>query len=220
MKMQIDGFFVLVESSKLSLDDEFMQHQPRTRKERKFKEQLAEVIQKGVKDFYCSQYDPSFRADGAEICFVEGKYPAVGRSYNWWNSVAKLFAPEYKSRLGTRTQYVAFLGVLIKTLVTNGWSVEDAWDAVCEDSTELGHYRNSDNATRTFEVTGSREICGFFDLANTYKIVSEDTDTGGFWLAGGDYYYNGFDFPLAMLYHTTCCREDQCSSVGWIVLEM
>ena len=74
-------------------------------------------------------------------------------------------------------------------LVAKGWTCCEAWDAICNDSKNLGHYRNSHNAKHQFEDTGSREICGFFDLANTYKILAEDKEAGGFWLAGG-YYRN------------------------------
>ena len=54
--------------------------------------------------------------------------------------------PERASRLGIKTEYIAFLGVLIKKLVDSGWKVDDAWDAVCNDSKKLGHYWNSENA--------------------------------------------------------------------------
>ena len=180
-----DDTFVLVEASKLSLKDEFMKHKPKTDAERKFKELLTKAIQTGIKDFYRPRMDPSFSEDGG-ICYKAGLKPAVGKSYNWWNKVAVEFYPERHSRLGTRLEYVAFLGVLIKKLVDSGWTVENSWNAVCNDSRQLGHYWNSKNAKHDLEPTGSREICGFFDLANTYKILARDEEAGGFWLAGGD----------------------------------
>lgn len=210
--------FVLVEASKLSLSDEFMKYKPKTEREEEFKEQLTEVIKKGVKDFWRPKYDPSFNEEGTGICYVEGKRPAVGKSYNWWSNVAKAFCPERNSRLGTKSEYVAFLGVLIKKLVESGWKVEEAWRAVCYDSMELGHYSNSKNAKNEFEDTSSRAICGFFDLANTYKILAEDEEAIGFWLAGGVYCSNSNSDPLADCYHDFNRVDGNGNSAGWLVL--
>lgn len=210
--------FVLVEASKLSLSDEFMKHKPKTEREEEFKEQLTEAIKKGVKDFWRPKYDPSFNEEGTGICYVEGKRPAGGKTYNWWSNVAKAFCPERNSRLGTKSEYVAFLGVLIKKLVESGWKVEEAWRAVCHDSMELGHYSNSQNAKNEIEDTGSRAICGFFDLANTYKILAEDEEASGFWLAGG--FYNDISnfYPLADLSHYRNPNHLYYNSAGWLVL--
>ena len=108
--------------------------------------------------------------------------------------------------------------MLIKKLVEEGKSVEWAWNAVCNDSKKLGHYWNCEDAKHEFEPIGSRCICGFYDLANTYKILAEDKEAGGFWLAGG-YYFNYSDYcPLAGLYRGTCRDNDSGNSVGWLVL--
>lgn len=210
--------FVLVETSKLSLDDEFMSHEPTTDEEKKLKKLLTDAIKSGLHDFYRPVLDPSFNEDGG-ICYIQGREPAENKSYNWWEETAKKFMPERCSRLGTRMEYVAFLGVLLKNLVNNGWSKAQAWNAVCNNSRELGHYWNSENAKYELEPTGSREIVGYYDLANTYKILAEDEATGGFWLAGGDYGFNGHDLPLADLYHFDIRLYDNDCSVGWLVLE-
>ena len=216
-----DNVFVLVEASKLSLDDKFMKHNPTTAKEKEFKELLTKVIRKGIKDFYRPKYDPSFNGDGTGVTFKAGNKPAVGKSDKWWKKVAREFMPERHSRLGTKSEYVAFLGVLIKKLVEDEkWSVAKAWDAVCNNSKELGHYWNSEDAKHRFEDTGMREICGFFDLANTFKILAEDEDdcTGGFWLAGGDCGDYSDLYPLADLNRRTHLDYDRNFSVGWFVL--
>ena len=127
--------------------------------------------------------------------------------------------PERHSRLGTKSEYVAFLGVLIKKLVEDcKWSVAKAWHAVCNNSKELGHYGNSEGAKPSFEDTGMREICGFFDLANTYKILAEDDSIGGFWLAGGRYSSNSNNRPLADLVQDSSRNVNCNNSVGWFVL--
>ena len=213
-----EDIFELVEASTLSLQDEFMKHEPKTAEGKEFKQLLTDAIKKGLKDFYRPRLDPSFDENG-EISYKPGEKPAVGRSYNWWEKKAKEFCRERGSRLGTITEYVAFLGVLLKRLVASGWKVQDAWSAVCNDSKELGHYWNSKNAKYDFDPTGSREICRFFDLANTFKILAEDEETGGFWLAGGGYNEDGIDCPLAGLVHFDNRNSDYDYSVGWLVLE-
>lgn len=214
-----EGLFSLIEASKLSLKDKFMKYKPKTQMEKKLKELLEQVIKGGVKDFWRPSLDPSFTDDKAGICYVAGKEPAVGKSYNWWNKTAKEYNPNRCSRLGTKSEYVAFLGVLIKALVSEGWTITAAWNAVCNDSKELGHYWNSENALHNFEPTGSRAICGFFDLANTCKILAEDEEAGGFWLAGGNGDSNSYNFPLAGLYHYSNQFSNYNISVGWLVLE-
>jgi len=212
-----DEMFVLIEASKLSMDDEFMQYQPKTDREKEFKDLLENVIKKGIADFWCPRMDPTL--DEAEnICFKAGEKPAVGKSYNWWRENAKNFNPRWSSRLGTRSQYVAFLGVLIKALVAEDWTVDEAWNLVCNDSRQLGNYCDSQNAKHAFEPTGSRAIAGFCDLANTYKILAGDEEAGGFWLAGGYYGVDSNLDPLAGLGRGSHCFNCLYFGVGWLVL--
>lgn len=214
-----EDIFKLVPASKLSPEDDFMKHQPKTNAERELKELIETAIRRGLKDFWCPRYDPAFNDAGTGICYVPGKKPAVDKSYNWWAKTAKEFKPEQGSRLGTKTEYIAFLAVLIKELVNSGKSVEWAWNAVCNDSKELGHYANSDNAKNVLKETGSRGVVGWYDLANTCKILAEEEDFGVFWFAGGNYFLSSINFSLAKVYHYNNCREDNIDSVGWIVLE-
>ena len=212
-----DDSFVLVEASKLSLEDDFLQYEPQTKAQEEFKKNLTSAIKSGVKDFYRPIYDPSVDENG-NIVFVAGKRPDVGHSYNWWVEAAKKYVSNRKIRLGTKNEYVAFLGVLIKKLIASGWSAEDAWYVVCDDSKMLGHYWNSENAKHDFEETGSREVCGFFDLANTCKILARDDETGGFWLASGLCNHYSCKYPLADL--GFCYNRVSVSNygVGWYVL--
>jgi len=207
---------IRVPASKLSLEDAFMEHKPETVAEKKFKDSLTKVIKNGIEDFYRPAMDPSF-SDNEEtkIHYMKGEKPAIGKSYNWWKETVK----DSEFCLGTKAQYVAFLGVLIKMLVAKGWTCCEAWDAVCNNSQNLGHYWNSDDAKYQFEDTGSRKICGFFDLANTYKILAEDEEAGGFWLAGG-YYLNCSNYsPLAFLVLNYNYFNNHCDSVAWLVLK-
>lgn len=211
--------FKLVPASKLSLDDDFLKYQPKTEREQKFKELVETAIKRGLKDFWRPVCDPSFDDNGC-ICYEPGNMPAVGdKTYSCWAKNAKEFKPEQGSRLGTKSEYIAFLAVLIKELVASGKSVKWAWNAVCNNSKKLGHYRNSKNAKYAFEDTGSREICGFFDLANTYKILTEDKEVGVFWLAGGSYNNFGNYYPLAYLYLNDYDFIGNRNSCGWLVFD-
>jgi len=212
-----EEMFVLVEASKLSLDDEFMRHVPKTPEECKLKTQLETVIKRGIANFYRPRMDPAF--DGTyNIFFNSGLKPAVGRNGYWWLTNAKKYAPERKSRLGTNSEYIAFLGVLIKMLIAKNWTMDEAWHAVCNDSKSLGNYRNSLNAYPDYESTGSREVVGFCDLANTWKLLSDDGNSE-FWLAGGHYFSVSTINPLADLRQDNICFDNLVGAVGWIVME-
>ena len=212
-----DRKFPVVEASKLKLTDEFLKYEPKTKWQKWLKETLTVGIKAGLKDFRRPAMDPSFK-DG-KIVYEAGMKPAVGKSCNWWRENAKKFMPERNSRLGTDTQYAAFLGLRIKYLINEmGYTVSQAWKAVCDDSKELGHYRNSENAKHDFEATGSRPIGLFYDLANTCKILSNDNGTV-FWLAGGFYGCNSYRFPLADMYAVYCPYLSYFGSVGWLVLD-
>lgn len=210
--------FVNVPASELRLDDEFLKYQPKTKKEKEFKEQVEKAIKSGLKDFYRPKCDPSLSEEGS-ICYVPGKKPVVGKSYNWWEKVAKEFCPERNSRLGTKYDYIAFVAVLIKELIASGKSIEWAWNAVYNDSKELGHYWNSKDAKHNFETTGSREICGFYDLANTGKILEEDENGIGFWIAGAHYHCFSDCYPLAGLGHVYGRNNEGHFCCGWIVFD-
>jgi len=219
LEVEEDDTFVLVEASKLSLEDKFMQYEPCTTNEILFKKLLAKIIEFGViRDFYRPRFDPSLSEDG-KICFGKGNTPAVGKSYAWWRKAARDFNKRRRSRLGTNSEYIAFMGVLIKTLVDNGMTVQDAWYVVCNNSSSLGHYNNSPDAKHALELTGEREVYGFFDLGNTSKILQESHNICGFWIGGGSYKSSGIADALAEInWHPN--EEASCpNSVGWIVLE-
>lgn len=213
-----EGIFKKVPASELSLEDDFLKYNPKTEREKAFKRNVKKVIRAGVHDFWRPVYDPSFDADGC-ICYEPGKGPAVGKSYSWWEKNAKEFCPERGSRLGTKHEYIAFMAVLIKYLVTSGKSIKWAWNAVCNDSKELGHYWNSEDAKHGFESTGSREICGWCDLANVFKILAKEKENGIFWLAGSDRSTASNYAPLADLYYDNDRGYGFPYACGWLVLE-
>ena len=154
------------------------------------------------------------------ICYKAGMKPAVGKSANWWKEKAKEFMPEKDSRLGTTKERIAFLGLLIKYLIEEkGYTVANAWKAVCDQSKDLGHYWDSEDAKHGFEPTGSRPIGEWYDLANTGKITVDDV-SGGFLLVGGNYYNNGNYYPLAGVVTFNYPNNNYFNSTGWLVLSV
>ena len=204
---------ITVEGSDSQIYFDMLNYAPASETEKEFLEFLKEAVDAGVKTFKVPVCDPSIDENGS-LQFVAGCKPAVGYSYN----ELKEIAIKNGVQLGSKNQYVIFLATIIHRLVEEGWSKADAFFAVCTDSTQLGHYWNSEKARHDFEVTGSRKIAGKCDLANTYKILKNDEKAGGFWFAGGGYYGDGGDDPLAYL--NLCCNYDNhCNlSVGWFVL--
>ncbi|MCI8361938.1 MAG: hypothetical protein HFJ41_02095 [Clostridia bacterium] len=216
----IEKYFPIVKASTLSLEDEFLKHEPETEEQRKFKNALISAIKSGLSDFRAQRMDACFDEEG-NICFKAGMKPAVGKlSANDWKRVAKEFLPEKGSRLGTTKERIAFLGLLIKYLIEEkGYTVSNAWKAVCNQSRDLGHYADSENPKRNFEDTGSRQVGEWCDLGNTFKIT-EDDEAGGFSLVGGDYVCNGDYFPLAGVFSVFYPIIEYDLSVGWFVLSV
>lgn len=188
-----------------------------------FIEAVTEVKVAKIKSFYRPIYDPSDERDHM-VAYKKGKKPAVDHSYNWWVETAEKM-PTVESRpwhLATEYQYYAFLVWLINQLVQAGKSVGEVLEQVVIDSKELGHYCNSEHSTNAerFEQTGSRYICGVFDLVNTNKILAcSDEKAGGFWFAGGNCRNFGFNAPLAELEYYTNVDGNHLSGVGMLVLE-
>ena len=208
---------ITVEGSDSQIYFDMLKYTPTSENEEKFLKFLKEAVYAGVKKFKVPVYDPSINENGS-LQFVAGCKPAVGYSYN----KLKELAIKNGVQLGSKNQYVLFLATIIHRLVEEGWSKADAFYAVCTDSTEIGHYLNSKNAKCDLELTGSRKIAGKCDLANTYKIFANDEKNGGFWVAGGNYFADGDDNPLADLdfydSYDYYISSVFISSVGWFVL--
>lgn len=185
-------------------------------------ETLINYIRKGIEmnlpPFRAPFVDPS--EENGKIVYKVGNKPAVGHSPIWWAEQFKAFMPSKNSRMSNELQQAALLGRHMKYLFEEkGYTVEAAWRAVCNDSRDIGNHWNSVGAKHDFESTGSRKVGDFFNLANTCKILS-NSDGSGFLLAGGGYYINGNEYPLAGL--VTFNNPNNCyyNSVGLLVLDV
>ena len=184
-----------------------------------FIEAIKEVKEAGVGAFWKPIYDPSL--DGEEVVFKAGSTPAVWHSYNFWKQKAEEMATvqDRKWSVGSEYQYYAFLVWMVNSLEKKGWTIEKALNAVVLCSKELGHYTDSKDALYDFEKTGSREVCGVYDLGNIFKMLScTNEEAGGFWLAGGNYGNGSNRYPLADLSHNFNVDTGCSHGVGWLVL--
>lgn len=216
---EFDAKFPIVYASQLSFRDKFMQYEPKTENQKKVFASLVKSINSGISDFRRPAMDPSRGEDG-NIVFEFGNQPVDNYSAKKWKKIAEKFMEEKNSRMGLESDYYAFMGTLIKYFVDEqGKDVEEAWRMVCDDSRELGHYHNSDDAQEDFESTGSRKVSRFYDLVNTYKIIRKDNGKG-FLSAGGYYCAASTVHPLASMHPIRCPSLYSTCSVGWMIMDV
>lgn len=199
---------------------EWLEHQPTTRRQEETLTLYQDAKAKGrLHTFTCMTIDPS--VEDGKLVYQKGLPTKTGFSQNQWAKMLKDYNPSRNSRQMTRTEYACRNLFLIQRLVESGYEIEEAWKAVCDDSREIGHYSNSDNPKYDFEPTGSREVCGFCDLGNTWKFIAEDPwdEAGGFWAAGGYYNNDSYDLPVADLYHDDDVGSDGNCGVGMLALD-
>lgn len=111
-------------------------------------------------------------------------------SYNWEEAFQN-YSPENGSRMSSITTYF----LLLLRLLKDGFATIEQ---LADDSKEIGHYWDSENAKHEFEKTSERQLGGLYGFAgNTYKIVKDSESSSGFSLLGGCYDDNGYGYPLA-----------------------
>ena len=67
---------------------------------------------------------------------------------------------------------------------------------------------------------GTKKICGFYDLANTRKLLADDSGYFGCWYASGHCGELGPESPLATLRYDDERNYNYPNSVGWIVRDV
>lgn len=184
-------------------DGVWMEHEPSTERQKETLDLYKEAKSKGMlHSFTCMTIDPT--VINKRLIYKKDQLPAVGLPQKKWKKILKEYNPRRNSRQMTRTEFICRNLFIIQKLVESGYGIDRAWYAVCDDSKEIGHYNNSYDAKGYFETTGSREVCGFYDLANTSKLLAEDpwNKNGGFWIAGGHCRYPSNIAPVADMYHS------------------
>lgn len=187
-----------VEASKLSMEDKFLDVVEEVAG-RQFYNDLIDVIQNGISDFYVVRMNPSFDENG-NICFKEKMPIAEGKSYNWWLENAKKFKPELNSRLGKKSEYIAYIGVFLKTVIADNINdMNTIWKARLQCRIQVG--ASIADIFKQFELkpAGHDSWFGFCDIRNAHKFLSADVDENVFWTAHGSFlsdYTKGTRFPI------------------------
>ena len=217
-----DNRLVKIDPQELGFFDEVLNFKSTNKNITNFIEAVAEVKEARIEAFYRPIYDPSDAGDHM-VTYMKGMRPAIGHTYNWWVKTASNM-PAVEGRhwcVATEYQYYAFLVWLINQLIKVGKTVEETLNQIIIDSKELGHYCNSEGSTKCsdYEPTGSRCICGIYDLANVFKILAcANQEAGDFWIGGGCYFNDGNYYPLANLDYYYDGVDDDDESVGLLVL--
>lgn len=215
----IESYFPVVKASELSLEDEFLQHKPETREQEVFKERLIQVIKSGISDFRAQKIDPSFDAEG-NITYKYGNPVATNKSAKWWYDKAKEFMPEKNSRLGTPDERIAFLGIILKELISEEkFTVSKAWSAICDQNSILQDYMNCLDTEHGFATTGNGQIGEWCDLGTICKITVKQEEKLEFYLIGGNYLNKENLYPLADVSAVSCDKKLYFCS-GWIVFSV
>lgn len=213
---EFEQIFPIIDISEL-IGHKLLEHEPQTEEQKRLLGYILKGIEIKLPPFRVPIMDPSL--EKGRIVFKPGLKPAVGHSAKWWNESWGIFLPSKNSRSATELHWSAVLGNLMMHLVDDGYSVAEAWEGTCDDSRNLGHYWNSDDAKHYLEPTGSRKVGSFYDLANTCKVLKEWSGFGYF-LAGGYYGNNGKACPLADIEVYYFRRDLFQNSVGLLVMDV
>lgn len=217
IKEYLNTYFPIVKAGQLSLNDEFMQHEPETENQKKMKRLFISVINSGLHDFRVQAMNPSYDEENDEIYFLKGENAVTGKSMEWIIEYSKKCLPEKKSRNGNRKEMIAFLAVLIKELSeTEGYTISKAWNAVCDDSKNIGNYSDSIESYG-LEKTGSRKVLEWCDLGNLYHAVTKNYEREvEIW--GANYLLNGKDSPLSTRMKCGNMAQEHANVTMWIVI--
>lgn len=214
----IEKYFPIVRASNISLKDELFDYKTKSYFQGILKDWIFNTLEYRMPDFRAQRIDSSVNRKG-EIYFSEGNYPAVGFTAKEWKELAESFMPERGSRLGFFNERIAFIAVMMKNLQSSGYEVEEVWRMVCNDSQKLGNYKKMFKSN--LQTTGSMEICGFADLANTQKVIIENDEykyVPNFYVCGGDFKSSSKEEPLFKIADVWRYLDKLETSVGWIVL--
>lgn len=221
----IEEYLKVIPISSLSKRDKVFKRRPKTLEEERVKENIFKVIDINLEDFMVFTLDPSLD-NSEEIIYKEGMKPAIGRSVEWWYKKCHNVLPKRNSRFGDINQYYGYLGYLIKYLVDyNFYNIDEAWDEVCNDSKNLGHFYDSyesddDVYIGKIKPTGSIKIGEFSDLGNTSKIVKNDISETGFSIVGGCFDDSSYLCPLSYVNNINSIKMGVENAVPWIVCDV
>lgn len=184
-----------------------------TNGQKKFKANVLKALKNKPQEGYrwIPVFEPSKDLKG-NLKYVAGENVLRGLKSYEWEKRFKEYSPQNGSQQASITTY--FL-LALRWLKDGVATIEQ----LADDSKEIGHYRNSENAKHCFEKTGEREFGGLFGfVGNTYKIVKDSESSSGFSLVDGSYIHHGYEYPLADVSHSDFPDHTYNHGVGLLEL--
>lgn len=184
-----------------------------TERQKKFREDVMKALKNMPKMNvrWIPVYEPS-RGYNGNLQYVSGENVLTNLNSHEWEEIIADYSPENRSRMSSITTYFFLLLRLLK----DGFATIEQ---LADDSKEIGHYWDSENAKHEFEKTGERQLGGLYGFAgNTYKIVRDSESSSGFSLLGGDYDCSGYKYPLAYFVHDDIPNGTKYYGVGLLEL--
>lgn len=157
-------------------------------------------------------FEPSSDENGG-LQFVKGNKPLVGLNCYEWEKLIVEYSPENESaKSSINTYFLLQLRWLKDGIAT--------LEQLIDNSTNIGHYRNSKNAQNYFELTGEREFGGLYGfIGNTCKIVGDSNSESKFSNVGGNFNCIGNVCPLADVNRISYPDNEFVDSVGLLELK-
>lgn len=180
-----------------------------TSEQKTFKENVLEAIENMPAEGFrwIPAYEPS-KDENGNIQFVSGQVVLRGLSSYAWGRKATDYSPANGSRMASIATY--FL-LLLRWLKDGRATIEQ----LADDSKDIGHYWDSENAKHDFEKTGERQFGGLDGfVGNTYKIVKDPDSGSGFSILGGRCRTRGNIYPAADVFHDCNPSNRYNHSVG------
>lgn len=180
-----------------------------TSEQKTFKENVLKAIENMPDEGFrwIPAYEPS-KDENGNIQFVSGQKVLRGLSSYEWEEKANSYSPDNGSQMASITTY--FL-LLLRWLKDGHATVEQ----LADDSKDIGHYWDSENAKHDYEKTGERQFGGLDGfVGNTYKIVKDPDSGSGFSVLGGRYDRGGNSYPVADVCHAYSPANRYSSRIG------
>jgi len=184
-----------------------------TSKQKNFKTDVLKALKNKPQEGYrwIPVFEPSKDSKG-NLQYVAGKEVFRKLNSSEWEKMFKKYSPKNGSQMTSITTYFLLQLRWLKDGVAT-------LEQLADDSKEIGHYWDSENAKHDFEKTGEREFGGLYGfVGNTYKIVKDSEASSSFSLVGGIYNINSFEFPLADVIHVISPNGTNGDGVGLLEL--
>ena len=192
---QMTNVRALIEGSDSKIYRDLIKHPPNNERESEFIFNITGAINGNLKKFNVPVFEP------------------VGEQVGYSYKESEIIANENSLRIGTKKEYLLFLGTIIHRLILEGLPEVQAWYAVCTDSQELLNYSNLLKTQQNREDWFQKYLWQM--QFGKCRILANDNEMRGFWLASS----GCNDLPLAFLLPRPFNELDYKikGGIGWFV---